>query len=86
MTITTSSNLSMPRKGLGSKSSDVQTLCVYMLCEQLLIILQLVSIDLDSSLGRNLNVCAVYILLNQDITFYMNVIGLIDTGISEGTP
>jgi len=47
--------------------------------------LQLVSIDLDSSLGRNLSVCADYILSNQDITYSMNVIGLTDTGIQEET-
>ena len=86
MTITTSLDLPTPREGLSSKSSDIQTLCVHVLCKQLLIMLQLASIDLDSSLGRNLNVYAVHILLNQDITFYMNVIGSTDTGILGGTP
>jgi len=47
--------------------------------------LQLASIDLDSSLGRNLSVHADHILLNQDITYPMNVIGLMDTGIREET-
>ena len=48
--------------------------------------LQLVSIDLDSSLERNLSVCADHILLNQDTTYFMSVVGLTDTGIWEGTP
>jgi len=86
MTIATLSNLPTPREGLGSKSSDIQTLCVRMLHKQLPIMLQLASIDLDSSLGRNLNVCVVHILLNQDVTFYMNAIGLMGTGILGGTP
>ena len=47
--------------------------------------LQLVSIDLDSSLGRNLSVHVDHILLNQDITYSMNVIGLTDNGIQEET-
>ena len=83
--ITTSSNLPILRKGLGSKSLDIQTLCMCVLCKQLLIMLQLASIDLDSSLGRNLNVCMVHILLNQDVTFYINMIGLMGTGILERT-
>jgi len=86
MTITTSLNLPTPREGLGSKSSDIQTLCVHVLCKQLLIMLQLASIDLDSSLGRNLNICVVHILLNQDITFCMNVISSTGTGILGETP
>ena len=79
-------NLPTPRESLGSKSLDIQTLCMCVLCKQLLIMLQLASIDLDSSLGRNLNIYAVYILLNQDVTFYMNVIGSMGTGILGGTP
>ena len=79
-------NLPTPRESLGSKSLDIQTLYMCMLHEQLLIMLQLVSIDLDSSLGRNLNVHMVYILLNQDATFYMNVISSMGTGILGGTP
>ena len=47
--------------------------------------LQLVSIDLDSSLERNLSVYVDHILLNQDVTYSMNVIGSIDTGIQEET-
>jgi len=48
--------------------------------------LQLVSIDLDSFLGRNLDVYMDYIPLNLDVTFFMNVEGLMNTGIWEGTP
>ena len=48
--------------------------------------LQLVSIDLDSFLGRSLGVHVDYIPLNLDITFFMNVEGLMNTGIQEGTP
>jgi len=47
--------------------------------------LQLASIDLDSFLGRNLGVYADYILLNLNITFFINVEGLMDTGIQGGT-
>jgi len=47
--------------------------------------LQLVSIDLDSSLERNLNVHVDHILLNQDVTYSMIVIGLMDTRIQEET-
>ena len=47
--------------------------------------LQLVSIDLDSFLGRNLDVHADYILSNQDVTFSMNVKGSMDIEILEGT-
>ena len=54
---------------------------MYVLCELLLITLQLVNTDLDSSLGRNLNVPAVHILSKQDIIFSMNAIGLTGTGI-----
>ena len=43
--------------------------------------LQLTSIDLDSFLGRSLNVHADHIPLNQDITFFMSIVGLTDTGI-----
>ena len=43
--------------------------------------LQLVSIDLNSFLERNLGVHADYILLNLDVTFFMNVKGLTDTEI-----
>jgi len=43
--------------------------------------LQLTSIDLDSFLERNLGIYADYILLNQDITFFINIEGLTDTGI-----
>ena len=43
--------------------------------------LQLASIDLDSFLGRNLGIHMDYIPLNQDVIFFMNVKGLIDTGI-----
>ena len=56
-----------------------------MFYEQLLIMLQLVSIDLNSFLGRNLNICMVYILLNQDIIFFTNTIGLMNTRILEET-
>ena len=38
--------------------------------------LLLANIDLDCSLGRNLNIHVVYILLNQDAIFYMNVVDL----------
>jgi len=48
--------------------------------------LQLTSINLDSFLGRNLGVYTDYIPLNLDVTFFMNVEGLMDTGIQEGTP
>ena len=48
--------------------------------------LQLVSIDLDSSLGRNLSVCVDHILSNQDTTYFMSMVDLTDTGIQEGTP
>ena len=48
--------------------------------------LQLANIDLDSSLGKNLSVYADHILSNQDITYFMSIIGLMDTGIWEGTP
>ena len=85
MMITTSSNLSMLREDLGSKSLDIQTLCMCVLCKQLLIMLQLASIDLDSSLGRNLNIYMVHILLNQDVTSYINMIALMGTGILGGT-
>ena len=47
--------------------------------------LQLASIDLDSFLERNLDIYADYILLNQDITFFINIEGLTDTGIWEET-
>jgi len=76
----------MSKKSLGSKSSATQTLCVHVLCVQLPIMLQLASIDLDSSLGRNLNVYADHILLNQDATYFMSVVDLTNTGIWEGTP
>ena len=48
--------------------------------------LQLVNIDLDSFLGRNLGVHADYILLNLDIIFFINVEDLMNIGIREGTP
>jgi len=47
--------------------------------------LQLVNIDLDSFLGRSLNIYVDCILLNQDITFFMSMVGLTDTGIQEET-
>ncbi len=43
--------------------------------------LQLASIDLDSFLGRNLDIYVDYIPLNQDVIFFMNIEGLMDTGI-----
>ena len=46
--------------------------------------LQLVSIDLDSSLGRNLSVCVDHILLNQDTTYFMSVVGLTDLESKKG--
>jgi len=48
--------------------------------------LQLVSIDLDSFLGKNLDVYVDYIPLNLDVTFFINVEGSTDTGIWEETP
>ena len=69
------------REGFGSKSLNIQILYMYMFYEQLLIMLQLVSIDLNSFLGRNLNICMVYILLNQDIIFFTNTIDLMNTRI-----
>ena len=69
------------REGFGSKSLNIQILYMCMLYEQLLIILKLVSIDLNSFLGRNLNICMVYILLNQDIIFFTNTIDLMNTRI-----
>ena len=74
-------NLLKLREGFGSKSLNIQILYMCMLYEQLLIILQLVSIDLNSFLGRNLNICMVYILLNQDIIFFTNTIDLMNTRI-----
>jgi len=71
---------------LGSKLLAIQTPYVYMLQEQLLIMLQLASIDLDSSLEKNLNVHAVYIPSNQGIIFFMNTVGLIVIETQEGTP
>jgi len=56
-----------------------------MLQEQLIITLQLVSIDLDSSLEKNLNVYAVYTPSNQGTIFFMNAIGLIVIETQEGT-
>ena len=47
--------------------------------------LQLVSTDLDSSLGKNLSVCVDYTPSNRDDTFCMIVEDLMDTGIQEGT-
>ena len=47
--------------------------------------LLLANTDLDSSLGRNLNVYVVYILSNQDVIFYMNVVDLMVIGIWEET-
>jgi len=47
--------------------------------------LQLVSIDLDSSLGKNLSVRMDYTPLNQDNTFCMIVEDLTDTEIQEET-
>ena len=47
--------------------------------------LQLANIDLDSFLGRSLNVHVDCIPLNQDITFFISVVGLTDTGIGEET-
>jgi len=38
--------------------------------------LLLVNTDLGSSLGRNLSVLAAYILLNQDIIFFISVVDL----------
>jgi len=74
------------KKGLGSKSLATQTLCVHVLYVQLPIMLQLASIELDSSLERNLNVCADHILLNQDAIYFMSVVDLTNTRIQEGTP
>jgi len=48
--------------------------------------LQLVSIDLDSFLERSLNTHMDHIPSNQDITFFISMVGLTDTGIQEGTP
>ena len=76
----------MPKESLNSNSSVIQTLCMHMFCKLLLIMLQLVNTDLDSSLERNLNISAVHILLKQDIIFSMNIIGLIVTGILGETP
>jgi len=81
MGTTTLSSYSTPKKDLGSKSLVIQTLCMHMLDELLLIMLQLANTDLDSSLRRNLNVTVVHILLKQDVIFSMNVIGLTGTGI-----
>ena len=47
--------------------------------------LQLASIDLDSSQGRNLSVYIGYILLNQDSIFFINVEDLMSIGILDGT-
>jgi len=39
------------------------------------------NIDLDSSLGKNLNVYAAYTPLNQDAIFYMSVVDLMVIGV-----
>ena len=67
----------MSKKVLGLKLLAIWTSYVHILQEQLIITLQLVSIDLDSSLEKNLNVHAVYTPSNQSTIFFMNVIGLI---------
>jgi len=62
-----------------------QTCCVPELLMQLSTMLQLVSINLDSSQGKTSCAYVEFIWLKQDITFYMNVEGSITTGIQEGT-
>ena len=69
MRTTTSLSHPMPKEDLGSKSSVIQTLCIHVLYKLLLIMLQLANTDLDSSLGRNLNIPTVHILLKQDVIF-----------------
>ena len=56
-----------------------------MLCMQLPIMLQLASIDLDSSLEKNLSICMDHILSNQDATYFTSVVDLMDTRIQEET-
>ena len=75
----------MSKEVLSSKILAIQTPYVHVLYEQLLITLQLASIDLDSSLEKNLNVHVIYTSLNQDIIFFMYVVGLMVIGIWEGT-
>ena len=79
-------NLPRSKESLGSKSLATQTLCVCVLCMWLPIMLQLASINLDSSLGRNLNVHVDHILLNQDAIYFMSVVDLMNTRIQEGIP
>jgi len=80
MMTTISLNHLMSKKVLGSKLLAIQTPYMHVLQEQLLITLQLVSIDLDSSLEKNLNVHAVYTPLNQDTISFMNAVGLMVIG------
>ena len=71
---------------LDSKLLAIQIPYVCMLQEQLLITLQLASIDLDSFLEKNLNVYAVYTPSNQGTIFFMNAVGLMIIRTQKGTP
>ena len=83
MTLTSSSPLILKGDG-GSITSVPQTRCPELLA-QLPTMLQLASINLDSSQGKTLHAHAEFIRLKQDVTSYMNAGGSITTGIREGT-
>ena len=75
----------MSKVDCSSKRLAIQTSYIHVLQEWLQIMLLLANTDLDSFLGRNLNVYVIYILSNQDAIFYMNVVDLTAIGIWEGT-
>ena len=79
------SNHHMLKVDHGSKLSATQTHYVHVLQELLQITLLSVNTDLGSSLGKNLNVCVAYTLLNQDAISFMSVVDLMVTGIQKGT-
>ena len=81
MTLTSSSPLIL-KGDHGSITLVPQTRCAPELLAQLPTMLQLASINLDSSRGKTLRAHAE---LKQDVTSYMNAGGSITTGIREGT-
>jgi len=83
MTISTSLNLHIPKKDLGSKSLVILTYYVLTLWEPSLIMLQLENIGWDSFPMKTSNVLVATIPSSQDNISFMSVWDLMGTGTQE---
>jgi len=86
MITSTSSNLLMPKKVLGSNHLDTQTCCVCALRGQLPTMFQLVNTGLDFSQMKNLSAYVEYTPSNQEDISFMNIGDLMSIGILDETP